>query len=393
MKTTGVLARGIRAPIIKAGDDLIAIIMDSLKLAMENEGFCLRDRDVLGVTESVAARAQNNYATTSQIAAHVRMRTGGGHVGVVFPILSRNRFSTLLKGISMGVEKITALLKFPADEVGNHLISVEEMDEKGINPNTDTLTEKRFREIFGDHTKHPYTGIDYIMHYREQSVCPIDFIFSNDPREILQYTDTVIAADIHSRGRTRRFLEAAGARLVVTLDQILNVSVDGSGFNSRYGLLGSNKATENSVKLFPENSQPLVEAIQRKVYEMTGANIEVMIFGDGAYKDPVGQIWELADPVVSPAYTGGLNGTPNELKMKYLADNEFMHLSGEQAREAIIRSIREKDANLVGSMLAEGTTPRHLTDLLGSLCDLMGGSGDKGTPIVLVQGYFDNYAT
>jgi len=393
MKTTGVTARGIRAPIIRAGDDLIRIITDSLNQAMIHESFALRDRDVLGVTESIVARAQNNYATIEQIAEHVKTLTGGGHLGIVFPILSRNRFSPLLKGISMAADKLTILLNFPADEVGNHIVSVDEMDAKGVNPYKDTLTEKRFREIFGENTVHPYTGIDYVKHYREESLCEVEYAFSNDPREILKYTDTVIAADIHTRARTRRVLEASGAKLVITLDQILNEPVRGSGYNSRYGLLGSNKATESSVKLFPENGQALVEDLQKALREMTGANVEVLIFGDGAYKDPVGNIWELADPVVSPAFTSGLRGTPNELKMKYLADNEFSHLSVEQAREAIIKSIREKDESLVGSMRAEGTTPRHLTDLLGSLCDLMGGSGDKGTPIILVQGYFDNYAT
>lgn len=394
MRTIGVTARGIRAPIIKPGDDVAAIVVESLKRAWEAEGFTLRDRDVIGITESIVARSQGNYATTSQIASHVRALTGGGHIGIVFPILSRNRFSVLLRGIAMGADQLTILLSYPADEVGNHLFSVDELDGKGLDPYRDTLTEQEFRSLFGEPTQHLFTGVDYIRFYREQAgASQVRFLFSNDPRTILPYTKTVIAADIHSRARTRRLLEAAGAEIVVTLDQILNQPVEGSGYNSRYGLLGSNKASEDSVKLFPEKGQEVVEAVQQRLFAMTGKRVEVMVYGDGAFKDPVGQIWELADPVVSPAFTSGLYGVPNELKMKYFADNELKDLSGEAAVEAMIKSIKEKDENLVGNMASEGTTPRQLTDLLGSLCDLTSGSGDKGTPVILVQGYFDNYAT
>ena len=394
MRTTGVTARGIRAPIIRAGDDLADIVVDSLKQAWETEGFTIRDRDVVGITESIVARSQGNYATTSQIAAHVRTLTGGGHIGILFPILSRNRFAVLLKGIAMGAAALTIQLSYPADEVGNHLVSQEDLDGKGIDPYRDTFTEAEFRKTFGEQFAHPFTGIDYIRFYREQAVgCEVSFLLSNDPAQILAYTDTVIAADIHTRQRTRRLLETAGAGRIFTLDQILNQSVEGSGFNSRYGLLGSNKATEDSVKLFPERGQEVVDAVQRKLYDLTGKKVEVMIYGDGAFKDPVGQIWELADPVVSPAFTDGLHGTPNELKMKFLADNELKDLSGDAAREAMVKAILDKDKDLTGNMSAEGTTPRRLTDSLGSLCDLVSGSGDKGTPIILVQGYFDNYAS
>ena len=394
MRTTGVTARGIRAPIIRAGDDLAGIVVNSLRQAWETEGFSIGDRDVVGITESIVARAQNNYATTSQIAAHVKALTGGGHIGVLYPILSRNRFAVLLKGIAMGARALTIQLSYPADEVGNHLVSQEDLDKAGIDPFHDTLSEAEFRRVFGDLSAHPFTGIDYIRYYREQAGdCEVCFLFSNDPAQILKHTDAVIAADIHTRARTRRLLEAAGATKVVTLDQILDRAVDGSGFNTRYGLLGSNKATEDSVKLFPEGGQEIVDAVQRKLFVMTGKKVEVMVYGDGAFKDPIGKIWELADPVVSPAFTEGLYGTPNELKMKFLADNEFKDLSGEAAREAMVRAIREKEEDLTGKMNAEGTTPRQLTDLLGSLCDLVSGSGDKGTPIILVQGYFDNYAS
>ena len=394
MRTTGVISRGIRTPIIKPGDDLVAIVVNSLKEAWESEGFTLRDRDVVGITESVVARAQNNYATIDHIAAHIKKLTGGGHIGILFPILSRNRFSILLKGIANASDQLTLQLSYPADEVGNHLVDWEDLDEAGINPYLDTLTEEDFRRHFGETCPHPFTGIDYINFYREEAgIGKICFLFSNNPCEILAYTDTVIAADIHTRSRTRRLLEAAGAKKVITLDQILNQPIEGSGFNSRFGILGSNKATEDSVKLFPEKGQEMVDAVQKQLYILTGKQVEVMIYGDGAFKDPVGKIWELADPVVSPAFTPGLCGTPNELKMKYLADTEFKDLSGEAAREAIILAIKAKEQNLTGKMVSEGTTPRQLTDLLGSLCDLTSGSGDKGTPVILVQGYFDNYAS
>ncbi|MCL1805274.1 MAG: coenzyme F420-0:L-glutamate ligase [Clostridiales bacterium] len=394
MRTIGVTSRGIRTPIIKPGDDLASIVVESLKQAWEAEGFSLHDRDVVGITESVVARSQNNYATTGHIAAHVKTLTGGGHIGLVFPILSRNRFSVLLKGIAKGAEKLTLQLSYPADEVGNHLVGWDELDARGIDPYKVSFTEKEFRQAFGDKTVHPFTGIDYISFYREESGAEdISFVFSNDPCHILDYTDTVIAADIHTRARTRRLLEGAGARRVLTLDQILNESVEGSGFNSAYGLLGSNKASEDTIKLFPERGQEVVDAVHEQLFELTGKNVEVMVYGDGAFKDPVGKIWELADPVVSPAYTPGLVGTPNELKMKYLADTELKEYSGEEARQAMIRAINEKKADLKGNMASEGTTPRQLTDLLGSLCDLTSGSGDKGTPVILVQGYFDNYAS
>lgn len=394
MRTLGTQIRGIRLPIIKPGDELVDIIVDSVKKSWECEGFQLQDRDVLGITESIVARAQNNYATADQIAAHVRELTGGGHVGLVFPILSRNRFSILLKAIARGVDHLTVQLSYPADEVGNHLISWEEMDDKGVNPNTDVLTEADFRLLFGEEVLHPFTGIDYVQYYKSLSPNEnISIIFSNDPLTILEKTDVVIAADIHTRHRTKRLLKKAGAKTVFGLDDILNKSVDGSGYNSRYGLLGSNKATEESVKLFPEHGQLVVDEIQRQLYYLTGKNVEVMIYGDGAFKDPVGKIWELADPVVSPAHTPGLVGTPNEIKLKYLADTQFKDLSGEEARNAMIKCIQDKQANLVGEMASQGTTPRQLTDLLGSLCDLTSGSGDKGTPVILIQGYFDNYAS
>ena len=394
MRTTGVISRGIRTPIIMPGDDLASIVVESLKQAWETEGFALRDKDVIGITESVVARSQNNYATVSQIAAHVRALTGGGHLGLIFPILSRNRFSILLKGIAMAADRLTIQFSYPSDEVGNHLVSWEDVDAKGVDPYRDSLTEADFRKIFGEHTVHPFTGVDYIHLYREESgMKEVSMVFSNDPCHILKYTDTVIAGDVHTRARSRWLLEGAGAKTVVTLDQILNESVEGSGFNSRYGLLGSNKASEDTVKLFPERGQEVVEAVQSRLRELTGKQVEVMVYGDGAFKDPVGKIWELADPVVSPAFTSGLLGTPNEIKMKYLADTEFKDLSGDEMKEAMIQAIRTKESNLVGNMIAEGTTPRQLTDLLGSLCDLTSGSGDKGTPVILVQGYFDNYAS
>ncbi len=394
MRTIGVCVRGIRTPIIKAGDDLVSIVVDSLRNAWESEGFSLRDQDVVGITESIVARSQNNYATIDQIAAHVRALTGGGHIGLIFPILSRNRFSILLKAIAMGAEKVTLQLSYPADEVGNHLVTWEQLDEQGINPYTDVLTEADFRRCFGEKVLHPFTGIDYVDFYK--SLSPkgnIEIIFANSADAILNCTDTVITADVHTRARTKRLLKAAGAKKVIGLDDILTESVDGSGYNSRYGLLGSNKATEDSVKLFPERSQEVVDAIQARLKELTGKNVEVMVYGDGAFKDPVGKIWELADPVVSPGFTAGLKGTPNELKMKYLADTEFKDLRGEAARQAMIQAIKAKEKDLVGNMASQGTTPRQLTDLLGSLCDLTSGSGDKGTPVILIQGYFDNYAS
>lgn len=394
MRTIGVCVRGIRTPIIKAGDNLVEIVVDSLQKAWESEGFSLNDRDVVGITESIVARSQNNYATIGQIASCVRSLTGGGHVGLIFPILSRNRFSILLKAISQGVEKLTLQLSYPSDEVGNHLMTWEELDEKGINPSTDVLTEKDYRRLFGEEVLHPFTGIDYVDFYKSLSNNGnIEIIFSNSPDTILKYTDTVITADVHTRSRTKRLLKKAGAKIVLGLDDILTVSVDGSGYNSRYGLLGSNKATEDSVKLFPEHSQEVVDAIQARLKDLTGKTVEVMVYGDGAFKDPVGKIWELADPVVSPGFTSGLLGTPNELKMKYLADTEFKDLQGEAARQAMINAIKAKGENLIGDMAAQGTTPRQLTDLLGSLCDLTSGSGDKGTPVILIQGYFDNYAS
>ncbi|HCP15585.1 MAG TPA: F420-0--gamma-glutamyl ligase [Peptococcaceae bacterium] len=394
MRTLGTQIRGIRLPIIKPGDDLVDIIVDSLKKSWECEGFELRNRDVLGITESIVARAQNNYASADQIAAHVKELTGGGHVGLVFPILSRNRFSILLKAIARGVEHLTVQLSYPSDEVGNHLISWEELDEKGVNPYTDVLTEADFRLLFGEEALHPFTGIDYVHYYKSLAHHDnISIIFSNDPLTILKETKVVIAADIHTRQRTKRLLQKAGAETVIGLDDILNKPVNGSGYNSRYGLLGSNKATEESVKLFPEHGQQVVDEIQRQLYYLTNKNIEVMVYGDGAFKDPVGKIWELADPVVSPAHTPGLIGTPSEIKLKYLADTRFKDLCGEDAKNAMIDYIKEKQENLVGDMASQGTTPRQLTDLLGSLCDLTSGSGDKGTPVVLIQGYFDNYAS
>ena len=369
---------------------------DTVLAAAESEGFALRDRDVVAVTEAVVARAQGNYATTEQIGKDVREKFGDDTVGVIFPILSRNRFAICLRGIAMGCKKIVLMLSYPSDEVGNHLMDLDRMDEAGVNPWSDVLTEEKFRELFG-YEKHIFTGVDYVEYYKQlitEAGAEVEVIFANDPRTILQYTDSVLHCDIHTRQRTRRLLLAAGAKKVYALDQILTASVDSSGYNDRYGLLGSNKATENSVKLFPIHCQEMVDEIQRRLQEKTGKHIEVMIYGDGAFKDPVGKIWELADPVVSPAYTKGLEGTPNEVKLKYLADNDFAGLSGDSLKEAIKNYIREKDekaASLVGTMVTQGTTPRRLTDLIGSLADLTSGSGDKGTPVILIQGYFDNY--
>ena len=395
-RLVGTVSRGIRAPIIRQGDDLARIVVDSVLAAAESEGFALRDRDVIGITEAVVARSQGNYATVDQIAQDVRAKLGGGTVGVLFPILSRNRFAICLKGIARGCRKVVLMLSYPADEVGNHLISEDDLDASGVNPWSDVLTETRYRELFG-YQKHTFTGVDYVEYYRsliEECGAECQVVFANHPRAILDYTDTVLACDIHTRQRTRRILKEAGAKTVLCLDEILNTSVDGSGYNNQYGLLGSNKATEETVKLFPIRCQELVDRIQAELRDKTGKQIEVMVYGDGAFKDPVGKIWELADPVVSPAYTAGLEGTPNELKLKYLADNDFAQLQGDALKAAIRQAIEEKDRkaeSLTGKMASQGTTPRRLTDLIGSLCDLTSGSGDKGTPIILVQGYFDNY--
>ncbi len=394
-RKVGTVSRGIRCPIIRQGDDLAAIVTASVLEAAESEGFALRNRDVVCVTESVVARSQGNYASVSAIAADVRAKTGGGTVGVIFPILSRNRFAICLRGIASGVKKVVLMLSYPSDEVGNALVNIDRVDEAGINPYSDVLTLERYRELFG-YGVHEFTGVDYVAYYAElirECGAEVEIIFANRPKTILQYTDTVITCDIHTRARTKRILRDAGARVVLGMDDILNAPVEGSGCNEKYGLLGSNKATEDTVKLFPRDCQGLVEDIQARLLDATGKHVEVMVYGDGAFKDPQGKIWELADPVVSPAFTEGLRGTPNELKLKYLADNDFASLSGEALRDAIKESIRAKDADLKGKMASEGTTPRQLTDLIGSLCDLTSGSGDKGTPVVLIQGYFDNYTS
>ncbi|MGC9468001.1 MAG: coenzyme F420-0:L-glutamate ligase [Anaerolineae bacterium] len=392
----GTTARGIRAPIIREGDDIVDIVVDSVIDAAGQAPFELRDRDVIAVTEAVVARAQGNYVTINQIASDIQAKFGdGGPLGVVFPILSRNRFAICLKGIAAGVDKIVLMLSYPSDEVGNSLMDLDALDESGVNPWTDVLTEAEYRERFGVYL-HPYTGVDYVAYYKElitEAGSEAEILFANDPRAILDYAQRVLCCDIHTRARTKRLLEAAGAEKVLTLHEILDAPVDGSGYNEAYGLLGSNKATEDTVKLFPRNCDAVVDEIQRRILERTGKHVEVMIYGDGAYKDPVAKIWELADPVVSPGYTDGLQGRPNEVKLKYLADTEFAHLSGEALREAIRDYIRDKEKDLVGKMVAEGTTPRHLSDLIGSLADLVSGSGDKGTPIVVVQGYFDTYAS
>lgn len=395
-RMVGTVSRGVRAPIIREGDDIVQIVVDSVLAAAQSEGFSLRDRDVVAVTEAVVARAQGNYATVDQIAADIHEKFGEDTVGVLFPILSRNRFAICLKGIAMGCHKIVLMLSYPSDEVGNHLISEDDLDLSGVNPWSDVLDEQKYRELFG-YKKHTFTGVDYVEYYKkviEDCGTEVEIVFANNPKAILAYTDSVLACDIHTRVRTKRVLKAAGARKVYTLDDILTQSVQGSGYNDRYGLLGSNKATEEKVKLFPIHCQEVVDQVQKQLLEKTGKHIEVMVYGDGAFKDPVGKIWELADPVVSPAYTAGLEGTPNEVKLKYLADNNFADLSGEALREAISGYIREKDAkaeSLTGNMVSQGTTPRRLTDLIGSLADLTSGSGDKGTPIILIQGYFDNY--
>lgn len=392
-RMVGTVSRGIRAPIIREGDDLVKIVTDSVLEAARQEGYEVRDRDVVAMTEAIVARAQGNYATVDDIAQDVREKLGGGTIGVVFPILSRNRFAICLRGIAKGAKKVVLQLSYPSDEVGNHLVDLDLVDEKGVNPYTDVLTLERFRELFG-HILHPFTGIDYIDYYAQlirESGAEVEIIFANDPRAVLKYTDHVLTCDIHTRARSKRLLKAAGAAVVCGLDDILNAPVNGSGCNEKYGLLGSNKSTEDKVKLFPRDCQKLVEDIQDSLFKATGRHVEVMVYGDGAFKDPVGKIWELADPVVSPAYTAGLEGTPNELKLKYLADNDFAALSGEALREAIKSEISKKDGSLTGKMAAQGTTPRRLTDLIGSLCDLTSGSGDKGTPIIHIQGYFDNY--
>ena len=391
-RKVGTVSRGIRCPIIREGDDLAKIVVDSVLEAAESEGYALRDRDIVAMTESIVARAQGNYASADAVAADVRAKLGGETVGVIFPILSRNRFAICLRGIARGAKKIVLMLSYPSDEVGNELVSFDQLDAAKVNPFSDVLTEEKYRELFG-YNVHPFTGVDYVKYYgdliREEGA-EVEIIFANDCRAILPYTKNVLTCDIHTRARTKRLLLAAGAERVCGLDDILNTSIDGNGYNEKYGLLGSNKSTESTIKLFPRECTDLVMEIQAKLLEKTGKCIEVMVYGDGAFKDPVGKIWELADPVVSPAYTPGLEGTPNELKLKYLADNDFADLSGEALKAAIEQKIREK-GDLAGSMASQGTTPRRLTDLIGSLCDLTSGSGDKGTPIILVQGYFDNY--
>mgnify|MGYP003289363753 CR=1 FL=1 len=392
-RKVGTISRGIRGPIIRQGDDLVAITVNSVLDAAESEGFNLRDKDVVAITESIVARAQGNYATIDAIAKDVKEKLGGGTIGVIFPILSRNRFAICLKGIAKGAKKIVLMLSYPSDEVGNALLTYDQLDEAGVNPYSDVLTLEKYRELFG-YGVHEYTGVDYVDYYSKvikEAGAEVEVIFANQAKTILNYTDCVLTCDIHTRARTKRILKANGAKVVCGLDDILTSSVDGNGYNEKYGLLGSNKATEETIKLFPRDCQGLVEDIQKLFFEKTNKHIEVMVYGDGAFKDPQGKIWELADPVVSPAFTKGLIGTPNELKLKYLADNDFKDLSGEELKKAISLKIKTKENNLVGNMASQGTTPRQLTDLIGSLCDLTSGSGDKGTPIILVQGYFDNF--
>lgn len=392
-RRVGTVSRGIRCPIIRQGDDLVELVSTAVLEAADIEGFAIRDKDVISITESIVARAQGNYAKVQDIAADVKAKLGGETIGVIFPILSRNRFAICLRGIAAGAKKVVLMLSYPSDEVGNELVSLDKIDAAGVNPYSDVLTLEKYRELFGVN-KHPFTGVDYVQYYGDlikESGAEVEIIFSNNPRAILPYADHVLTCDIHTRKRTKRILKEAGAKVVLGLDDILTSSVNGSGFNEAYGLLGSNKSTEDTVKLFPRPCQDLVEAIQKKINAATGKHVEVMVYGDGAFKDPQGKIWELADPVVSPAFTSGLVGTPNELKLKYLADNDFKDLSGDALKQAISESIRAKSGNLVGNMASQGTTPRQLTDLIGSLCDLTSGSGDKGTPVVLVQGYFDNY--
>ena len=392
-RRVGTVSRGIRCPIIREGDDLATIVADSVIEAAESEGFSLRDRDVISITESIVARAQGNYASVDDIAEDVKNKLGGETVGVIFPILSRNRFAICLRGIAKGAKKIVLMLSYPSDEVGNELVSLDKIDAAGVNPYSDVLSLEKYRELFGEN-KHEFTGVDYVEYYGnliKEMGAEVEIIFANQAKAILDYTETVLNCDIHTRARTKRILKAAGAKTVVGLDEILTAPVNGSGCNEKYGLLGSNKSTEDKIKLFPRECKDLVLEIQKNVLERTGAHVEVMVYGDGAFKDPQGKIWELADPVVSPAFTDGLIGTPNELKLKYLADNDYKDLSGEALKKAISESIKNKGGNLVGNMASQGTTPRQLTDLIGSLCDLTSGSGDKGTPVVLVQGYFDNY--
>lgn len=391
----GTVSRGLRAPIIREGDDIAGIIVDTvLKASGGEDGFSIRDKDIVCVTESVVARAQGNYADIDAISKDVRNKLGGDTIGVIFPILSRNRFAICLRGIARGAGKIVLMLSYPSDEVGNGLITLDQMDEAGVDPYTDVLTLDKYRELFGEN-KHPFTNVDYVQYYMEiieEEGAEVEVIFANNPKAILDYTNNILTADIHSRNRTKRILKSLGAK-VIGMDDILNQSIDGSGYNEKYGLLGSNKATESAVKLFPQDCQDIVDRVQSEIFEKCGKHIECMVYGDGAFKDPVGKIWELADPVVSPAYTIGLDGTPNELKLKYLADNDYKDLSGKELRDAISSRIKSKESNLTGNMVSEGTTPRRLTDLIGSLCDLTSGSGDKGTPIVYIQGYFDNYTT
>ena len=394
-RRVGTVSRGIRGPIIREGDNLVEITVDSVLGAAESEGFELRDRDVIALTESIVARAQGNYASVEDIASDVRTKLGGETVGVIFPILSRNRFAINLRGIAMGCKKVVLMLSYPSDEVGNALLTYDQVDEAGINPYSDVLTLEEYRKLFGE-VKHEFTGIDYVAYYSDiirEAGAEVEIVFANQAKTILDYTDCILTCDIHTRARTKRLLKKAGAKIVCGLDDILNAPVNGSGYNSKYGLLGSNKSTEDKIKLFPEKCNGLVREIQDSILEKTGKHVEVMVYGDGAFKDPQGKIWELADPVVSPGFTDGLVGTPNELKLKYLADNDFVNLSGAELKEAIAESIRSKEDNLVGKMASQGTTPRQLTDLIGSLCDLTSGSGDKGTPIILIQGYFDNFTT
>ena len=395
-RKVGTVSRGIRCPIIREGDDLAEIVVNSVLEAAESEGYTMRDRDIVAMTESIVARAQGNYASIEAIATDVRNKLGGETIGVIFPILSRNRFAVCLRGIAKGAKKIVLMLSYPSDEVGNELVSLDQLDAAKVNPFSDVLSEEKYRELFGKNI-HPFTGVDYVQYYGDvirEVGCECEIIFANDCRAILDYTKNVLTCDIHTRARTKRLLLAAGAERVCGMDDILNTSIDGNGFNAKYGLLGSNKSTEDTIKLFPNECQGLVEEIAQKFLEKTGKCVEVMVYGDGAFKDPVGKIWELADPVVSPAYTAGLEGTPNELKLKYLADNDFADLSGAELKAAIEQAIRAKDgSSLVGNMASQGTTPRRLTDLIGSLCDLTSGSGDKGTPVIHIQGYFDNYTS
>ncbi|MEG1996475.1 MAG: coenzyme F420-0:L-glutamate ligase [Oscillospiraceae bacterium] len=393
-RLVGTISRGVRAPIIRQGDDLVQIVVDSIMNASKAEGFSINDKDIVAVTEAVVARAQGNYASVDNIAKDVKSKFGDQTVGVIFPILSRNRFAICLRGIAKGCKKIVLMLSYPSDEVGNHLISLDLLDEKGVNPGVDVLTEEKYRELFGT-VLHPFTGVDYVDYYKElikSCGAEVEIVFANDCKTILNYTKNVITCDIHTRNRTKRILKANGGENIFGLDDIMTAPVDGSGYNESYGLLGSNKATEETIKLFPRNCQVFVDDVQKRLIEITGKNVEVMIYGDGAFKDPIGKIWELADPVVSPAFTSGLNGQPNEIKLKYLADNNFADLSGDALKTAISDFIKQKSDNLVGSMESQGTTPRRLTDLIGSLCDLTSGSGDKGTPIIFIQNYFDNYS-